>query len=128
MDPKNLVIFIPLVAIATLVYAYLRASWVNRQDPGNERMQLIGSWIAQGAMAFLRQEYRFLAYFVAGVAVRHRFTWGAWTPRISGQSACFLMLISSDVLRFKETNLPAQSVNGFVRLLSIQPFSQRSAD
>jgi K(+)-stimulated pyrophosphate-energized sodium pump len=57
------------VAVLALIYAYLRASWVQRQDPGNERMQLIGSWIAQGAMAFLGREYRFLIWFVVSVAI-----------------------------------------------------------
>jgi K(+)-stimulated pyrophosphate-energized sodium pump len=58
-----------LVAIVALIYAMIRASWVRRQDPGNERIQLIGSWIAQGAMAFLGREYRALAVFVVAVAL-----------------------------------------------------------
>jgi len=63
------VVLVPAVAILALVYAYVRAAWVRRQDPGDERMQLIGSWIAQGAMAFLRREYRFLVWFVVAVAI-----------------------------------------------------------
>ncbi len=59
----------PVVAIIALIFAYLRASWVQKQDPGNERMQIIGKWVADGAMAFLKQEYRVLAIFVVAVAI-----------------------------------------------------------
>ncbi len=69
MDPKYIVIAVPVVAVLTLVYAYLRAAWVKKQDPGNERMQLIGKWIAEGAMAFLKREYRFLIWIIVAVAV-----------------------------------------------------------
>jgi K(+)-stimulated pyrophosphate-energized sodium pump len=56
-------------ALLSLIYAFYKASWVSKQDPGNERMQKIGSWIADGAMAFLRREYRVLAVFVLAVAI-----------------------------------------------------------
>ncbi len=69
MDPKYIIFLTPLVAIIALVYAVIRAAWVNRQDPGNERMQKIGRWIAAGAMAFLAREYRALAVFVIAVAL-----------------------------------------------------------
>jgi K(+)-stimulated pyrophosphate-energized sodium pump len=69
VDPKLLVILVPVIAILTLGYAYLRAAWVRRQDAGTERMQMIGEWIAGGAMAFLKREYRFLVWFVLAVAV-----------------------------------------------------------
>ena len=57
-----------IAAILALGYAFLKSRWVNKQDPGNERMQKIGGWIAEGAMAFLRREYRVLAVFVVAVA------------------------------------------------------------
>jgi K(+)-stimulated pyrophosphate-energized sodium pump len=60
---------VPVVAILALIYAAIRAAWVRRQDPGNERMQLIGKWVAEGAMAFLGREYRALAIFVVSVAI-----------------------------------------------------------
>ena len=61
MQPQQIIYLVPVVAVLALIYAFVRASWVQRQDPGNERMQLIGSWIAEGAMAFLKREYRFLS-------------------------------------------------------------------
>ena len=69
MDPVNLIYITPAVAVLALIYAYMRAAWVKRQDPGNDRMKMIGQWIADGAMAFLAREYRVLAIFVVAVAV-----------------------------------------------------------
>jgi K(+)-stimulated pyrophosphate-energized sodium pump len=69
VEPVHVIYLCPAVAVAALVYAYLRAAWVEKQDEGTDRMKLIGSWIAQGAMAFLGREYRVLAVFVLAVAV-----------------------------------------------------------
>ena len=69
MEPVHLIYLCPAVAILALIYAYIRASWVKAQDPGNDRMKMIGGWIADGAMAFLAREYRVLAIFVIAVAV-----------------------------------------------------------
>ncbi len=69
MEPVYLIYLCPAVAILALIYAYMKASWVKAQDPGNERMKMIGGWIADGAMAFLAREYRVLAIFVVAVAV-----------------------------------------------------------
>jgi K(+)-stimulated pyrophosphate-energized sodium pump len=55
--------------VLALLYGFYKAAWVAKQDPGNERMQRIGGWIADGAMAFLRSEYKVLAIFVIAVAV-----------------------------------------------------------
>src|SRR3989304_3116460 len=64
-----IVLAVPVVALVTLIYAFTRATWVARQDAGNERIQLIGKWISRGAMAFLWREYRTLAIFVVVVAL-----------------------------------------------------------
>ena len=64
-----IIYLVPAVAVLALLYASMRAAWVRRQDPGEERMQLIGGWVKQGAMAFLGREYRVLAIFVVAVAV-----------------------------------------------------------
>jgi K(+)-stimulated pyrophosphate-energized sodium pump len=63
-------IWISLVgAIAALLYALFKSRWVNKQDPGNEKMQEIGRAVREGAMAFLSREYRILAVFVVAVAI-----------------------------------------------------------
>ena len=52
-----------------ILFAFWKAAWVTRQDAGTDRMQQIGSSITEGAMAFLKAEYKVLAIFVIVVAV-----------------------------------------------------------
>lgn len=59
----------PVAAAIALVYAFIKASWVGKQDPGDDRMQMISKWISDGAMAFLKTEYKYLAIFVVCVAI-----------------------------------------------------------
>jgi K(+)-stimulated pyrophosphate-energized sodium pump len=58
-----------IAAVAALIYAFIKAVWVSKQDPGPENMQRISTWIARGAMAFLGREYKFLVIFVVAVAI-----------------------------------------------------------
>ena len=51
-----------------MVYSFWKTSWIEAQDEGTERMKAIGKSIADGAMAFLKAEYRVLAIFVIIVA------------------------------------------------------------
>ena len=50
--------------VLAMVYAFWKTSWINSRDEGSERMKQIGASIADGAMAFLRAEYKVLAVFV----------------------------------------------------------------
>ena len=65
--------FIPYLAVAAAIGGLLLAAYfakvVNAADPGNELMQEIAAAIRDGAMAFLRREYRAIAIFVAGLSV-----------------------------------------------------------
>ncbi|MDP4638967.1 MAG: sodium/proton-translocating pyrophosphatase, partial [Verrucomicrobiales bacterium] len=65
---NTLIVIIPLFGVLALAYTFWRSAWVAKQDPGTEKMQQIGGFIADGAMAFLRAEYKVLAIFVACVA------------------------------------------------------------
>jgi len=60
---------IPLFGILALLYTFWKTSWIKKQDPGTEKMQKISQHIAEGAMAFLKAEYRVLAVFVLFVAL-----------------------------------------------------------
>jgi len=64
-----LMITIPLFGILALLFAYVRASWINKQDMGTDRMKEICGYVREGAMAFLASEYKILAVFVVCVAV-----------------------------------------------------------
>ena len=55
--------------VIAMLFAFWKTSWINSQDEGTDRMKSIGSSIADGAMAFLRAEYRILAIFVVAVAI-----------------------------------------------------------
>ncbi len=60
----NLIYVIPAMGVVGLLYTFLKFAWVNKQDAGNERMKEISTYIADGAMAFLKSEYKILSYFV----------------------------------------------------------------
>ena len=69
MQPVHFIYLCPAVAILALIYAYMKAAWVKKQDAGTDRMKVIGGWIADGAMAFLGREYKVLVIFVIAVAI-----------------------------------------------------------
>ncbi len=61
----SLLYIFPLFGVIALLYTFFLYNWVNKQDGGDARMQYISNKIAEGAMAFLKAEYRVLAIFVA---------------------------------------------------------------
>ena len=61
--------FLPLFGVVALIFVFLKSGWVSKQEVGNEKMSRIAKNIADGAMAFLKAEYKVLAIFVAAVAV-----------------------------------------------------------
>lgn len=60
---------VPAMGILGLLYTLIKFSWVNKQDAGSDRMKEISNFIAEGAMAFLKSEWKILAYFVVIVAL-----------------------------------------------------------
>jgi len=58
-----------VAALAALGLAAYYAKVVNAADPGTDAMQEIAAAIRDGAMAFLRREYRAIAFFVLGLAI-----------------------------------------------------------
>ncbi len=63
MDAQILMYLVPLIGVLGLVFTFVKSSWVTKQDAGNERMRYISDNIAKGAMAFLKAEYKVMAYF-----------------------------------------------------------------
>ena len=55
--------------ILAMIYAYWKSSWIESQDEGNSKMKAIGASIAEGAMSFLKAEYRVLAIFVFLISI-----------------------------------------------------------
>lgn len=65
---NSLIYLIPISGVLALVYTFIKSGWVAKQDPGNEKMRNIATFISEGAMAFLRAEYKILGIFVVVVA------------------------------------------------------------
>ena len=61
--------FVIGAAVLAMAYSFWKTSWISSQDEGTDHMKSIGASIADGAMAFLKAEYRVLAIFVVAVAV-----------------------------------------------------------
>jgi len=65
----KLIYLVPVTGVIGLLYTFIKFAWVSKQDPGNERMQEISRYIAEGAMAFLKAEWKILSYFVVLAAI-----------------------------------------------------------
>ena len=63
------VYLVPIMGLIGLLYTFFKFNWVGRQDAGTDRMKEISQYIAEGAMAFLRAEWKILTYFVIIVAL-----------------------------------------------------------
>jgi len=61
--------FLPVFGVLALLFVLLKNIWVSKQEVGNEKMANIAKHIADGAMSFLKAEYKILVLFVAAVAV-----------------------------------------------------------
>jgi len=64
-----IVSFLPLFGIIALVFVYVKNVWVSKQEVGDEKMARIAKNIADGAMSFLKAEYKILSLFVIAVAI-----------------------------------------------------------
>jgi K(+)-stimulated pyrophosphate-energized sodium pump len=60
---------IPFFGVLALIYTFWRSGWVSKKDPGTEKMKKISGHITEGAMAFLKAEYKILSVFVICVAI-----------------------------------------------------------
>ncbi|AZA76353.1 sodium-translocating pyrophosphatase [Chryseobacterium sp. G0186] len=65
----DLFYLIPGFGVLALLYTFFQSNWVSKQNAGNEKMKIISGHIADGAMAFLKAEYKILTYFVVVVAI-----------------------------------------------------------
>ncbi len=60
---ENLMYLAPVFGVLALVFAFVLAGKVNREEEGTERMAEIAASIREGANAFLKAEYRILVIF-----------------------------------------------------------------
>ena len=65
---NNLIYSIPLLGLVGIIVMLIKSSWVNKQDAGDKNMQELAGYIADGAMAFLKAEWRVLSIFAVFTA------------------------------------------------------------
>ena len=66
---QTLMYSLPVFGLLGLLYVAWKSAWVAKQDAGTDKMKKIAGHIAEGAMAFLKAEYKVLAIFVVCVSV-----------------------------------------------------------
>ena len=66
---QNLIYLIPVLGIIGLIVMAIKSAWVSKQDAGDAKMQELAGYIADGAMAFLKAEWKVLGIFVTFAAI-----------------------------------------------------------
>ncbi|MBK6665231.1 MAG: sodium-translocating pyrophosphatase [Saprospiraceae bacterium] len=66
---QSLIFLIPVFGVLALLFTFWKSAWVSKQEEGTEKMSKIAKSISEGAMAFLKAEYKVLAIFVVIVGV-----------------------------------------------------------
>jgi len=67
---EAIMIYMPaLLAVIGLIYMWVKRSWVMKQDSGDGKMKEISAHIYEGALAFLKAEYKLLTFFVIGASI-----------------------------------------------------------
>lgn len=66
---ENFMYLIPVLGIIGLIWMAIQSAWVSKQDAGDVKMQELAGYIADGAMAFLKAEWKVLSIFVVFVAI-----------------------------------------------------------
>lgn len=64
----NLIYSIPLLGLIGILVMAVKSAWVNKQDAGDANMQQLAGYIADGAMAFLKAEWKVLSIFAVFAA------------------------------------------------------------
>jgi K(+)-stimulated pyrophosphate-energized sodium pump len=65
---NNLLYVIPALGLIGIIVMMIKSAWVSKQDAGDKNMQELAGYIADGAMAFLKAEWRVLSVFVVFTA------------------------------------------------------------
>jgi K(+)-stimulated pyrophosphate-energized sodium pump len=100
MDFLNnyLIYLIPVFGLIGIAVMAVKAAWVTKQDAGDGDMAQLAGYIADGAMAFLRAEWKVLSYFVivAGILL----AWSGTTVATSSPVIAISFLIGAFLSAF----------------------------
>ena len=80
---------IPALGILGLLITAIKSAWVSKQPAGDEKMQELSGYIAKGALAFLKAEWKILSYFVIIAAVLL-----AWSGMATGANSSPIIAVS----------------------------------
>jgi K(+)-stimulated pyrophosphate-energized sodium pump len=91
MDLLNtyLIYLIPVFGLVGIIVMAIKSAWVTKQETGDASMNQLAGYIADGAMAFLRAEWKILSYFVivAGILL-------AWSGTTVGDKSSPVIVVS----------------------------------
>ena len=73
---------VPALGLVGLIVMVVKSAWVNKQDAGDANMQKLAGYIARGAMAFLKAEWRILSFFVVVAAAL--LAWSGTVTEVNG--------------------------------------------
>ena len=93
-----IVYLIPAFGVVALIFTAIRSAWVNKQDTGDAKMQELAKYIADGAMAFLRAEWKVLTYFAIIAAAL--LAWSGTTVETSSPIIAISFLIGAFLSAF----------------------------
>ncbi len=65
---ESVIYLVPALGIVGLIVMAIKSAWVSKQDAGDKNMQELAGYIADGAMAFLKAEWKVLSVFVVFAA------------------------------------------------------------
>lgn len=92
----NLIYLIPAFGVVGLVFMFIKSLWVNKQDAGDDNMKELAGYIAKGAMAFLKAEWKVLSYFVIIAAIL--LFWSGTIPKANSSPVIAIAFIIGAVL------------------------------
>jgi K(+)-stimulated pyrophosphate-energized sodium pump len=119
---NNLIYLIPAMGVFGIVIMAIKSAWVTKQDPGDENMQRLSGYIADGAMAFLKAEWKVLGYFsvIAAILLAYSGTLvetSSWVIAISFVMLRMLVIsFTKDSAFVLDSAVGASPVNNTLRL------------
>ncbi len=89
----NLIYVVPLLGLVGILVMAVKSAWINKQDSGDANMKELAGYIADGAMAFLKAEWKILSYFVVIASVL--LAWSASTIETSSPIIAISFIIGA---------------------------------
>jgi K(+)-stimulated pyrophosphate-energized sodium pump len=124
----KLIYLVPAMALVGLIYCFIKFTWVAKQDAGTDHMKEISQHIADGAMAFLKSEWKVLAYFAIIVALLlgfmgSRSATSHWSIAIAFLTGAFLSALAGFIGMKAATKANVRTTNAartsFAKALSV---------